>query len=212
MSKDPAFLFYSSDFLTGTMTMTNEQVGIYIRLLCLQHQQGILYENDMIFICKSFDAKIYSKFIKTDEGYYNERLKIESEKRSNYCKSRGKNKEGKIKIENISKSYDFHMENENENINEDIIINKSNKFIIPEISEIKEYCFLRKNNVDAEIFYNFYQSKGWMVGKSKMKDWKACIHTWEKSNNNQTNNSITNGKKRNNVDSAAKLAGGYGEL
>lgn len=102
-------------------------------------------------------------------------------------------------------------------VNDNVINNnKSDKpilrFVIPEISEIKEYCFLRNNNVDAETFYNFYQSKGWMVGKSKMKDWKACIHTWEKSNNNQTNNSITNGKKRHNVDSAAKLAGGYGEL
>ena len=40
MAKDPAFLFYTSDFLTGTMFMTNEQVGIYIRLLCSQHQHG----------------------------------------------------------------------------------------------------------------------------------------------------------------------------
>lgn len=102
-------------------------------------------------------------------------------------------------------------------VNDNVINNnKSDKpilrFIIPEISEIKEYCFLRNNNVDAETFYNFYQSKGWMVGKSKMKDWKACIHTWEKSNNNQTNNSIKNEQRRNNVDAAAKLAGGYGEL
>jgi hypothetical protein len=101
-------------------------------------------------------------------------------------------------------------------VNDNVINNnKSDKpilrFVIPEISEIKDYCFLRKNNVDAETFYNFYQSKGWMVGKSKMKDWKACIHTWEKSNTNQTN-SITNGKRRNNVDSLAKINGGYGEL
>ena len=42
MAKDPAFLFYSNDFLTGTYTMTDEQVGKYIRLLCLQHQKGEL--------------------------------------------------------------------------------------------------------------------------------------------------------------------------
>jgi uncharacterized protein YdaU (DUF1376 family) len=40
MAKDPAFLFYPSDFLTGTMFMNNEQIGIYIRLLCSQHQHG----------------------------------------------------------------------------------------------------------------------------------------------------------------------------
>ena len=44
MAKDPAFLFYPSDFLTGTMFMTDEQVGKYIRLLCAQHQKGHLCE------------------------------------------------------------------------------------------------------------------------------------------------------------------------
>ena len=45
--KDPAFLFYSSDFLSGTMLMSDEEVGQYIRLLCLQHQKGHLKEKDM---------------------------------------------------------------------------------------------------------------------------------------------------------------------
>ena len=40
MSKDPAILFYTQDFLVGTMMMSDEQVGQYIRLLCLQHQKG----------------------------------------------------------------------------------------------------------------------------------------------------------------------------
>ena len=47
------------------------------------------------------------------------------------------------------------------------------------MEEIKEYCFERNNNVDAERFMNFYQAKGWMVGKNKMKDWKASVRTWE---------------------------------
>ena len=46
--KDPAFLFYSSDFLSGTMLMTDEEVGKDIRLLCLQHQKGHLKEKDML--------------------------------------------------------------------------------------------------------------------------------------------------------------------
>lgn len=79
--KDPAFLFYSSDFITGTYTMTNEQVGKYIRLLCLQHQKGMLTEQDMLFICNSFDKEIYSKFENDGEFYFNIRLKEETEKR-----------------------------------------------------------------------------------------------------------------------------------
>ena len=57
------------------------------------------------------------------------------------------------------------------------IINKL--FTIPMISEVEIYCIERKNNIDAESFINFYDSKGWMVGKNKMKDWMACIRTWE---------------------------------
>lgn len=57
---------------------------------------------------------------------------------------------------------------------------KADAFSPPQLSEIEQYCKDRGNNVDAEKFYNFYQSKGWMVGKNKMKDWKAAVRTWEK--------------------------------
>ena len=55
----------------------------------------------------------------------------------------------------------------------------SKKFKKPTLEEIKEYCQERNNNVDPQAFYNFYESKGWVVGKSPMKNWKAAIHTWE---------------------------------
>lgn len=57
------------------------------------------------------------------------------------------------------------------------------RFKKPSIEEIEEYCKERKNGIDAERFYNFYESKGWYVGKNKMKDWKACVRTWEKKIN-----------------------------
>ena len=80
--KDPAFLFYSSDFLSGTMLMTNEDVGKYIRLLCLQHQKGHLKEKDLLSICKEHNEEIFSKFKQDEEGnYYNERLEYEANKR-----------------------------------------------------------------------------------------------------------------------------------
>ena len=61
-------------------------------------------------------------------------------------------------------------------------INK-NRFIKPTIEEIKLYCKERNNGINAEAFYDFYESKNWYVGKNKMKDWKACIRTWEQRNN-----------------------------
>ena len=57
------------------------------------------------------------------------------------------------------------------------IINKY--FTIPTISEVENYCIERKNTIEVESFINFYDSKGWMVGKNKMKDWRACVRTWE---------------------------------
>jgi hypothetical protein len=53
-------------------------------------------------------------------------------------------------------------------------------FIEPTYNEILEYCTQRKNGIDVNKFINFYTSKGWMVGKNKMKDWKACVRSWEK--------------------------------
>lgn len=133
MSKDPAFLFYTSDFLTGTMLMTDEQVGKYIRLLCLQHQMGKLSEKHMLNICKSYDSDIFEKFAKDDDGnYYNLRLNDEISKRNAYSESRRNNRKAsnakpvrlKKHMSNICKSYDEHMENENINENEIIIRDK----------------------------------------------------------------------------------------
>lgn len=60
------------------------------------------------------------------------------------------------------------------------------KFEPPTVDEVKAYCQERNNSIDAESFVDFYESKGWMVGKNKMKDWKACVRTWERSNGNNT--------------------------
>ena len=58
----------------------------------------------------------------------------------------------------------------------------------PTIEDIKNYCNERKNTINPNNFYDFYESKNWFVGRNKMKDWKACIRTWEqrqqKSNSN----------------------------
>lgn len=66
---------------------------------------------------------------------------------------------------------------------------KRKRFSAPTIDEIKAYCLERKNNVDAQKFIDYYTSNGWMVGKNKMKDWKAAVRTWERNgygNNNKT--------------------------
>lgn len=72
-----------------------------------------------------------------------------------------------------------NIENENIDINS-LSIKGSSRFQKPTLEEIREYCISRGNNVDPEQFLNFYESKGWVVGKSPMEDWRAAVRTWEK--------------------------------
>ena len=58
---------------------------------------------------------------------------------------------------------------------------KRKRFEKPTLSEIKQYCTERNNNVNAEHFFDYYESNGWKVGKNSMKDWKAAVRTWERS-------------------------------
>lgn len=92
MSKDPAFLFYSSDFLTGVMDMSYEERGKYITLLCYMHQKGRTSIDNISRVVGSFSPHLKSKF-RTDENglWYNERLEEEMIKRNNFVRSRREN-------------------------------------------------------------------------------------------------------------------------
>lgn len=57
---------------------------------------------------------------------------------------------------------------------------RSQNFVPPTAEEVRAYCTERKNSVDPDRFVDFYAMKGWLVGKSKMKDWRAAVRTWEK--------------------------------
>ena len=145
MAKDPAVLFYTSDFLSGTFTMDDSQVGQYIRLLCLQHQKGKLTQKDMLSICKAYDSEIWDKFKIEDGLYYNERMLNETVRRQKFSESRRNNAKS-IKKESTCEAYAKHMETETENrtitINENI-------------------------NIDFDWFWNDYDKK---VGdKQKLK-------------------------------------------
>ncbi len=133
--KDPAFLFYTGDFLAGTMFFTDEQVGIYLRLLLAQHQHGRLSEKQVNFICKSYDNEVLEKFEKDEEGnYYNLRLENEINKRKSYSESRSNNRKGKVKKDKpkrkkTSITYDIHMEDRNKDINKTELDKKFDEFL-----------------------------------------------------------------------------------
>lgn len=195
MAKDPAVLFYTSDFLTGVRRMTYEQVGKYITLLCMQHQYGSLTEKDMMHICGTYDEDIWLKFEKTDAGFINKRMHEEAEKRKKYSESRRNNKLNSTKKQdmiNISSTYDKHMENENEievvNRNK---IQKGKGFVKPELFQVQNYFEEVGALPEAEGFFNYYESNGWKVGKNPMKDWQAASRNWIKNSKNYKSNVTT---------------------
>ena len=56
---------------------------------------------------------------------------------------------------------------------------KAQRFVKPTPAEVQAYCDERHNSISGQAFCDFYESKGWVVGKSPMKDWKGAVRTWE---------------------------------
>lgn len=77
-------------------------------------------------------------------------------------------------------------------------LRKSTVFVKPTIQEIQQHIYLKGYNVDAETFYAHYESNGWMIGKAKMKSWKAALVTWNKNQygTRQTNNPVARQESR----------------
>lgn len=201
ISKDPAFLFYSSDFLTGTMFMSNEQIGIYIRLLCSQHQHGGLIDKTSFNSLVGSNDIVRLKFIETESGFYNERLAFEMDKRnkkSNNLSQTAKDVWAKRKAEKntiVLQSYNkrntkvkendtnvIRIENETEDININENINKIKKNIIPTFDEVLKHAQSVEPLVDpVSVKYKYHQwvDAGWCTTKNDkpkpIKNWQLTI-------------------------------------
>tara|TARA_R110000796_G_scaffold168521_1_gene285429 strand:- start:105 stop:725 length:621 start_codon:yes stop_codon:yes gene_type:complete len=92
----------------------------------------------------------------------------------------------KINQEQVMKFLNNLQSNKSTTINKNKTIKIINKYFLrPTVFDVKNYCNERSNNVDAEAFINFYDSKGWKVGNAAMKDWKAAVRTWETRDKNK---------------------------
>jgi len=188
--KDPAFLFYSSDFLTGVIDLTMEERGQYITLLCLQHQKGHLSEKTIRLSVGSISVDVRNKFALDKEGnlynevlekYIEERLKFTESRRNNGLKGgRPKKEEKPLGLPSANLSED---ENENE-IKDEIKRNK--RFIAPVLDDVKNY--FKENGYKEETAIKFFQSysvANWFDSKgNKVKNWKQkAINVWFKDEN-----------------------------
>lgn len=91
--KDPAFLFYSKDFISGTMIMSKEEIGQYILAMCFLHQHGgYLPKSKLESAVGTLKTAVVNKMSLSKEGYlFNKRVLLEMDKRNNYVKSRQEN-------------------------------------------------------------------------------------------------------------------------
>jgi uncharacterized protein YdaU (DUF1376 family) len=186
MAKDPAFLFYPGDYVSGTMGMTFEEKGAYMDLLMLQFNRGHMNTHMIQHTVGHLWDQVKCKFIQDDEGlWYNVRLDIEKEKRKTFTESRRNNIKPKDKPSyeppyeiHMNTHMEPHMENENININKDKIDNKSKC----SFEQVYEYMSLRigidQAKIEAEKFVNYYTSNGWKVGKNPMRSWTHAVNNW----------------------------------
>jgi uncharacterized protein YdaU (DUF1376 family) len=178
MSKDPAFLFYSSDFLTGTMFWSNEQVGLYVRMLCAQHQHGGRIDTNVLRTqCDGITNGhlVYAKFKHDEQGSYNERLQIEMEKRAAKSVKAALSVQKRWDKEKKSEQYERNtnvIRSENENENEIVIKNK-----VPTVEEFIAYANLSPDyEFTLTAKYEQWKSDGWMDGNGKkIKNWKTKL-------------------------------------
>lgn len=191
--KDPAFLFYPSDFLTGTMFLNNEQIGIYMRLLCSQHQHGGIIDKISFNSLVGDNILLRSKFIETETGFYNERLTIEMEKRNKKSNNMSATalevwaKRKDAKNTNVPENDTNVLQSHNKRITK---VKKSDTFVIQpinvNINEVIDY-FLNNNYTkdSAEKFFNYYSVAYWKDSKGNpVKNWKQKAHSvWFKPEN-----------------------------
>ncbi len=87
-----------------------------------------------------------------------------------------KNNIDKVSLEEIQEEKEKEVESET---------SKSKRFTPPTYEEVEDYCLTNNYTVNAERFVDFYEAKGWLIGKNKMKDWKAAVRTWERKQKEQ---------------------------
>lgn len=166
---------YSADMLAS---VTGHQVGTIKQALSIFKDLGLIdvLDNGAIYMLdiQNFIGKGSSEADRKREY----RQRIETDRTNVQTNLRQISEKSPPEIE-IELEKDIEIEKE---INSSAsTTTKRKRFEKPTLSQITQYCLERNNNVNAEQFYDYYESNGWKVGKNSMKDWKACVRTWERN-------------------------------
>ena len=196
----PAFQFYADDFLAGTMTMTNEERGAYISLLCLQWSKGFVTELDIQRICLGMPTHSHgicqSKFQADPESRYrNQRLEVERSKQKE--RSQKQSDIANLRWNKDAKAMPTHYQEDAEAYAKSVpevcspspspspIIKiqadkpPSTRFQKPTLEQLNtKAALIGLSATEVDKFWNYYESNGWKVGKNPMKSWSAALQNW----------------------------------
>ncbi len=185
----PATVRYDDDLISGAKLLYGE-------ITVLTHRRGYCFASNSYFadlygvsigtikrwikllVQKEYIRSVVvfhdgSKCVKERQLYINDVPKVVSEMDGVVSEM---NRPG---IKNEPRGGIKNVPDNNTSINTTVNKKRGPSFEKPSLDDISEYCKERSNGISPQQFYDFYESKGWMVGKTKMKDWKACIRTWE---------------------------------
>jgi uncharacterized protein YdaU (DUF1376 family) len=212
--KAPAFQFYADDFLAGTLEMSQEEVGQYIRLLCHQWNRGSIpveteKQQRLTGGCVSVDVLV--KFRLCEDGLLrNERLETVRSEKDRYLQQqsqKGRKSAELRKLASTTVQPDTQPESNSgsttveirlqpkvnspsptptPNNKEESIAPKSQRshFTTPTVEEVQAECVrIELSLLEAPKFVDYYESKGWLVGKAKMKSWKPALRNWKRNQN-----------------------------
>ena len=210
--KAPAFQFYADDFLAGTLEMSQEEVGQFIRLLCHQWNRGSIpveteKQQRLTGGCVSVD--VLAKFRLCEDGLLrNERLETVRSERDRFLQQqseKGRKSAESRKLASTAVQPDTQPESNSgstvveiglqpevnspspsptPNNKEESIAPESqrSRFIPPTVEEVEIQCAqIGLPPIEATKFVNYYESKGWVVGRSKMKLWKSALANWREN-------------------------------
>ena len=194
-----SFIIYTN-YIEKLQVLNDTQLGTLFRAI-LEYEYSELKEMPDI---QDEAVKVAFYFIKSDlDNNYQKYLDTCNKRKENLKKANASKESAnatQMQSECTPNAVQMGGDNENDNENDnDNNIKKENtkekapRFSPPSLEEVRAYCQERGNVIDPEQFVNFYESKGWKIGKEKMKDWKACVRTWEKRNKiSKPNYSIDN--------------------
>lgn len=195
---DNAFVFYL-EYESQLSRLSDEQLGKLIRAIIEYKKTGEPCDSGDIAVDLSFD------FIKVDidKQAENYRKKADAGRLGGSKNKQNEANESNAKQNEANESKSNHKKEKEKEIEKDTEKESSSKeeqkkdapriMVRPTVEEVSAYCRERGNTVDAQHFVDFYQSKGWKVGTQPMKDWRACVRTWEQREKPRAANRFASG-------------------